>query len=192
MNTEKDKIIHGWYCENCIHDNHKDWRIFCQNCSKRIEYYCNQRREVNNFMSAENWINCCDYVYQNQIGNQTFEMSMRRYYETADTVYYYITLGVYNKRKHCNLNEDKKLITGLNPYATITEARKAFHILEQKILEAYNKYYNVVITADWADNQRRDVYYHFLSKYGYNYGVDLNKRKTIMKKYKKGEYKEVE
>lgn len=185
MNSEKDKIIHGYYCERCIHDNYKDWRIFCQNCSKSMEYYCNQKREVNNFMSTEGWSNCHDYAYQTQIGNQTFEMSMRQYHVTADTLYYYISLSVYNKRKHLFSNADKKLLTGLNPYATITEARKAFHFLEQKILETYNRYYNVVITADWTDNQRRDVYYRFLSRYGYDYGVDLNNKKTIMKKYKR-------
>lgn len=190
MNTEKDKIIHGWYCENCIRDNHKDWRIFCHNCSKSMEYYCNQPREVDNFIPIENkclkWISSTDFTYQNQIDNQIFKMSMHCYKRTSDSMYYYVSLEVYNKRKQRAANENKKLITGLNPHVTITEARKAFHLLEDNVLEAYNKYYNIIILAEWTDNKRRDIYYRYLSRYGYDYNT-LFGSKVLMKKYEKGE-----
>lgn len=190
MNTEKDKIIHGYYCENCIHDNHKDWRLFCQNCSKSMEYYYNQPREVDNFIPIENkclkWISSTDFTYQNQIDNQTFEMSMRCYKRTSDSMYYYVSLEVYNKRKQRATNENKKLVTGLNPHATITEARKAFHLLENNVLEAYNKHYNIIILVEWTDNKRRDIYYRYLSRYGYDYNT-LFGSKVLMKKYEKGE-----
>lgn len=189
MNTEKDKNIHGRYCENCIHNNYKDWRLFCQNCSKSMEYYYNQPKEVDNFMPIENehlkWVNSTDFIYQNQIDNQTFEMSMRCYKRTSDSMYFYVSLEVYNKRKQREANEDKKLITGLNPHATITEARKAFHLLENNVLDAYNKYYNIIILVGWTDNKRRDIYYRYLSRYGYDY--KLIGSKVLMKKYKKGE-----
>ena len=33
---------------------------------------------------------------------------------------------------------------------------------------------NIVIYVNWADNRRRDIYYHFLSRHGYQYGRDLD------------------
>lgn len=190
MNTEKDKIIHGRYCENCIHNNYKDWRLFCQNCSKSMEYYYNQPKEVDNFMPIENehlkWINFTNFTYQTQINNQTFEMSMRCCKRTSDSMYYDVSLEVYNKRKQRATNEDKKLITGLNPHATITEARKAFHLLENNVLDVYNKHYNIIILVGWTDNKRRDIYHRYLSRYGYSYNTFFGS-KVLMKKYEKGE-----
>ena len=127
-----------------------------------------------------------DFIYQTQIDNQTFEMSMCCFKRTSDTLYFYILLEVYNKRKQRATNVSKKLVTGLNPHATVTEARKAFHLLENNVLDTYNKYYNIIILVEWTDNKRRDIYHRYLSRYGYDYNT-LFGNKVLMKKYEKGE-----
>jgi hypothetical protein len=58
-------------------------------------------------------------------------------------------------------------MTGLNPMKTIAVATKAFDLLEAEVLKRSKRKH---ISCGWVDNRRRDVYYKFLSKRGYQYG----------------------
>lgn len=109
------------------------------------------------------------FIVKEKIDNQTFFMEFQLYDESGDTLYYNICMGLYNKRKHAARNEDEKRITGLNPMKTMFVAKKAFELLEQAVIEsdpAMRKH----ISCGWVDNRRRDAYYRFLSKRGYQYG----------------------
>lgn len=109
------------------------------------------------------------YYIKEKIDNQTFEMQFQGYAETDDTIYFNICMGLYNKRKHFVQNENEIRTTGTNPIKTIAVARKAFKMLESEVIERI-KGKNIHISCGWTNNKRRDIYYKFLSKYGYKYG----------------------
>lgn len=119
------------------------------------------------------------YIVKEKIDNQTFFMEFQIYDETDDTIYFNICMGIYNKRKHAERNENEVRMTGLNPMKTICVARKAFDLLEKEVIErrpSKRKH----ISCGWVDNRRRDAYYRFLSKRGYQYGK-LGNYKCIYK-----------
>lgn len=125
------------------------------------------------------------YVYKEKIGNQTFFMEFQVRDWTDDTTYFNICMGVYNKRKHAAKNEDEARITGKDPFKTCLCAMKAFNELERYVIaEEKAKFPNkkIHISCSWVDNRRRDVYYKFLSKRGYRYGVFEN-QKVIYKTF---------
>ena len=55
------------------------------------------------------------YIVKEKIDNQTFFMEFQLYDETDDTLYFNICMGIYNKRKHAERNENEARMTGLNP-----------------------------------------------------------------------------
>lgn len=134
------------------------------------------------------WNGYDDEYYVNiPIDNQTLYMAFQLNDWSYDTVYINVCLGVFNKRKHKDYNEDHVLMTGLNPLATAILARKAFRMLEKETLDWFNRDRRVIIYCTWLDNVRRDIYYKVLSKMGYRFGT-LNGQKVIMKVWKKGEW----
>lgn len=128
-----------------------------------------------------------EYYVNIRIGNQTLYMAFQMVDWSYDTIYFNVVLGVYNKRKHKDYNEDHILMTGQNPLATVLLARSAFKALEREVLEQYNDRYKIVIYCSWVNNVRRDVYYRVLSKMGYSYGKLWN-QKVIMKSWEKSDY----
>lgn len=121
------------------------------------------------------------YIVKEKIDNQTFFMEFQIYDETDDTIYFNICMGIYNKRKHAGRNEDEARMTGLNPMKSVTTAIKAFNLLEEEVLKrrtGKRKH----ISCGWVDNRRRDTYYKFLSKRGYQYGT-IGGYKCIYKVY---------
>lgn len=129
-----------------------------------------------------------EYYINTPIENQTLHMAFEMDDWTMDTVWFNVYMTLYNKRKQIDENENKVKITGNNPMQTVAAAIKAFKILERATLFGFNDRYNVVIHCHWLDNRRRDAYYRFLSKRGYQYGKDANDgSKWIFKKWKKCE-----
>lgn len=115
-------------------------------------YY--QRRRVDN-QTIELGMNCTDWVRENK--------------ETWWNIY----ITIYNKRKDMFSNMDKKIITGKNPFKTFVTARDMFYDVEAELLKnelEYGPSDKVVIFCTWVDNRRRDAYYKFLHKHGYDWG----------------------
>ena len=123
------------------------------------------------------------YYIKEKIHNQTMIMQFEECDRSLDMIYYNVVLGVYNKRKHAQKNEDNSIVTGKYPFETVAKAVRAFNLLEQKAIKE-NKFYNrkIMIMISWVDNRRRDIYYKYLSKRGYKYEV-ADRQKFICKIY---------
>ena len=121
------------------------------------------------------------YIVKEKIDNQTFFMEFQIYDRTDDTIYFNICMGVYNKRKHADHNENEARMTGQNPIKTVITAMRAFDLLEKEVINSY-KGHRKHISCCWVDNRRRDAYYRFLSKRGYQYGK-IGNMKCIYKIY---------
>lgn len=123
------------------------------------------------------------YYIKEKIHNQTMIMQFEECDRSLDMTYYNVVLGVYNKRKHAQKNEDNAIVTGKYPFETVAKAVKAFNLLEQEVIKE-NKFYNrkIMIIISWVDNRRRDIYYKYLSKRGYKYEV-VDGQKFICKIY---------
>ena len=123
-----------------------------------------------------------EYYVEEKIENQTFRMAFQRTFKDNKKEHYNIAMGIYSKRKHADKNEELALSTGENPMQSIVMAIKAFAMLEERIKErCENK--QIVVYCTWVDNRRRDAYYKFLSKKGYQYG-NIGGKKCILKVYK--------
>lgn len=123
------------------------------------------------------------YYIKEKIHNQTMIMQFEECDRSLDMTYYNVVLGVYNKRKHAQKNEDNAIVTGKYPFETVAKAVKAFNLLEQEVIKE-NKFYDkkVMIMISWVDNRRRDIYYKYLSKRGYKYEI-VDGQKFICKIY---------
>lgn len=123
------------------------------------------------------------YYIKEKIHNQTMIMQFEECDGSLDMVYYNVVLGVYNKRKHAQKNEDNAIITGKYPFETVVKATRAFNLLEQEVIKE-NKFYDkkIMIMISWVDNRRRDIYYKYLSKRGYKYEI-VDGQKFICKIY---------
>jgi hypothetical protein len=123
------------------------------------------------------------YYIKEKIHNQTMIMQFEECDRSLDMIYYNVVLGVYNKRKHAQKNEDNAIVTGKYPFETVANAVRAFNLLEQEVIKE-NKFYDkkVMIMISWVDNRRRDIYYKYLSKRGYKYEV-VDGQKFICKIY---------
>lgn len=123
------------------------------------------------------------YYIKEKIHNQTMIMQFEECDRSLDMVYYNVVLGVYNKRKHAQKNEDNAIVTGKYPFETVANAVRAFNLLEQEVIKE-NKFYDkkVMIMISWVDNRRRDIYYKYLLKRGYKYEV-VDGQKFICKIY---------
>lgn len=123
------------------------------------------------------------YYIKEKIHNQTIIMQFEECDRSLNMVYYNVVLGVYNKRKHAQKNEDNAIVTGKYPFETVAKSVRAFNLLEQEVIKE-NKFYDkkVMIMISWVDNRRRDIYYKYLSKRGYKYEV-VDGQKFICKIY---------
>ena len=123
------------------------------------------------------------YYIKEKIHNQTMIMQFEECDRSLDMIYYNVVLGVYNKRKHAQKNEDNAIVTGKYPFETVSKAVRAFNLLEQEVIKE-NKFYNkkIMIMISWVDNRRRDIYYKYLSKRDYKYEV-VDGQKFICKIY---------
>ena len=123
------------------------------------------------------------YYIKEKIHNQKIIMQFEECDRSFDMIYYNVVLGVYNKRKHAQKNEDNAIVTGKYPFETVAKAVRAFNLLEQEVIKE-NKFYNrkIMIMISWVDNRRRDTYYKYLSKRGYKYEV-VDGQKFICKIY---------
>ena len=123
------------------------------------------------------------YYIKEKIHNQTMIMQFEECDRSLDMVYYNVVLGVYNKRKHAQKNEDNAIITGKYPFETVAKAARAFNLLEQEVIKE-NKFYDkkIMIMISWVDNRCRDIYYKYLSKRGYKYEI-VDGQKFICKIY---------
>ena len=115
-----------------------------------------------------------EYKVKEKMSNgQTFLMTFSDLLDDSlDTVYYNVCISVHNKRKHAYQNEVEKRITGASPFESAILAMKAFDLLEKEVIargERIGK--RIVVVINWSDNRRRDVYYKFLSKRGYQYKI---------------------
>ena len=125
------------------------------------------------------------YEVREKLSNsQTLEMRFDAYGgETDKTINYWVSLSIYNKRKHAGLNEEKKLSTGTNPIESILVAQKAFNMLEQRVVEDAHRYdEDINIIVGWVDNRRRDAYNKVLSRKGFTFGT-YNNFKVLRKHY---------
>lgn len=121
------------------------------------------------------------FIKEKLPNNQTMIMSFERTDSSADTDYWNIALCVVNKRKHINRVFDNVEMTGKNPIQTVHVARGMFKQLENTIMkDDYQRKFNNIIYCSWLDKQRREVYYKYLSRRGYSYGM-LWGSKVIMK-----------
>lgn len=123
------------------------------------------------------------YYIKEKIHNQTMIMQFEECDRSADTIYYNVVLGIYNKRKDKRNNENNAVITGQYPFETVAKAIRAFNLLEQEVVE-HGNFYNrrIMIMISWVDNRRRDTYYKYLSKRGYKYEI-VDGQKFICKIY---------
>ena len=74
------------------------------------------------------------YYIKEKIHNQTMIMQLEECDRSLDMTYYNVVLGVYNKRKHAQKNEDNAIVTGKYPFETVSKAVRAFNLLEQEVL----------------------------------------------------------
>ena len=111
---------------------------------------------------------------------QTLYMALQRTDATNHADYWNIVLCVYTKRRHFDRAFDHVLMTGKNPVATVHLARSMFVALENAIVDRTCRDYKNVIYCTWLDNRRRDAYYRFLHRRGYQYGM-LFGQKAIYK-----------
>ncbi len=122
------------------------------------------------------------YVLKEKLSNgQTIFLMFQELDDTdLDYVNYNVVIGVYSKRKHANMNEENKRITGKSPWETAIKAVKMFDKIEQTVIQEnldYGK--GVAIFVHWVDNRRRDAYYSVLSKRGYKYGMAFGEKHLI-------------
>ena len=124
------------------------------------------------------------YVIKEKLSNrQTVFIMFQELEESNSTIIYYnVALGIYNKRKHIDRNEDEKRITGTASWSNAIKIIKMFDKIEQYVVEE-NKYrgFGTIILVHWVDNRRRDAYYSVLKKRGYSYGMAFGKKHLIKK-----------
>jgi len=125
------------------------------------------------------------YIAKEKICNgQTVVIGLELVEKTIDSNYWNIYASVYNKRKHSDINEDSCKITSKNPFLTASIGIRLFKSLINVLLDdkKFTNNKSNIVYCTWTDNKRRDVYYKYLNKYGYQYG-NLFGEKIIYKKY---------
>ena len=126
-----------------------------------------------------------DYGVREQIGNQTMEMWFEKFHESFDTDYYWVVLSIADKKSQLSEVFEKRQITGRNPHASIIAIRNAFEELEGLIRHTHHSR-NAVICVGWEDGKRRDVYWRYLKRKGYQI-TNIFGDKCIFKKIRKVE-----
>ena len=123
------------------------------------------------------------YIKEKLSNGQTIFMALELYDERDCTNYWNVYLTIYNKRKHTMSNLDAVKSTGKNPFESASICRTMFKDLVMELLKSgYNRDCDNMVTITWTDNRRRDVYYRYLHRFGYEYGT-VYKSKVIQKKY---------
>lgn len=125
------------------------------------------------------------YIGRVKINNQTVEICFDEIDSDDYTVWFNISLTVYNKKKDVVKLHDKEIISGLYPFETVVAGIKLFNELETEVINSFN-YLNIIIYCQWYDNRRRDAYWKILSKKGYYWGR-IDNQKVIMKRINKYE-----
>lgn len=123
------------------------------------------------------------YIKEKMSNGQTFYMELSLYDYNSDTNFWNICIEVYSKRKHFDDNMNHKNITSKAPMESVKLALKAFPLLEAECIECFRDFNNVIFCT-WLDTRRRDIYYKYLKKRGYDFGT-LDNFKCIMKKFEK-------
>lgn len=165
-------------CYNCIKKYSCEYADCIENINICKDY---ETIQINHSHTLEG---CQNYEINIPIYNQTFNMHFQEYAYSFDTIYFYVCMSVYNKRKNYDKNFAGNKITGEHPSLTLAAAAWSFRQLEYAVLEDWNDSHNVVIVVEWSDNRRRDIYTRYLSRYGYE--IAYAKTKCLMKKYEKG------
>lgn len=121
------------------------------------------------------------------IHEQILSVGIGQYKINLDGRYFSIIADIYTKRRDRVKNFESLTATGTHPSLTLSALITAFKELEYYVLKRYNKYEDITIAVFWTDNKRRDIYYMYLKRFGYNYCYDRGK--YIGKKYLKGSIK---
>ena len=125
------------------------------------------------------------YIKKKLQNGQTVYMALQLFDVTDSTYYWNIYLSIYNKRKHSLKNLEGVKSTGKMPFVSLAMCRTMFNSLLTELLKSYYiEDADNIVYCTWTDNKRRNVYYHFLRKYGFEYG-NLFNYKVIYKKYPK-------
>lgn len=135
------------------------------------QYYIFPKETANDYTTYIAYVSVGD--------NQTLRLGFELTDESYDTNKWNIYVGVYSKRKHADLNEDNKRITGKNPINTIRGGLQALNEIETYILRDY-PYQKNIFYCTWTDNKRRNAYAFLLKKRGYSFG-QLYGIKVLMK-----------
>ena len=165
-------------CENCFYKYSCELREIKEpedKCDDFSSFQSNIKRD-------ENYENA--FFLYIPIHEQTLAVGIGQYNATMDGRYFSIVADVYTKRRDRVKNMDGIITTGIYPAFTLAALITAFKELEYYVLKRYNRYEDVTIAVTWSDNKRRDIYYRYLKRLGYNYCYDRNK--YIGKKVKKG------
>lgn len=135
------------------------------------------------------------YYIKEKINGQTYYMAFQAEIsegcvdlDMANYCYFNIYLYTIKKRKQVNKVMQENAITGTNWVHTYGFCRKAFNALLKEVIEnELPRYDKIIIYCNWLDNRRRDVYYKFLKKYGFEYAY-IDGQKCIAKEYVNGNY----
>ena len=104
------------------------------------------------------------------------------YWDDQKTAEFNIFLVVFKKRKQ--ISELYLKSTGKDGLKTLFFAKKAVFDFEKFIVEKYGRCHEkMFINIGWDDNQRRDLYYRGLKKYGYDFNFFYG-RKVLSKRIK--------
>lgn len=117
-------------------------------------------------------------------GNTVEMIFSVRQFSSDGPLYVYVDLRSYAKRKHTNSPDFYHSIKGrdgLEPAMWATSLLLNFpeFLLAQHHLRDRDR---VIYTIYWSDSRRRDVYYKWLSRYGFYFGMDEG-QKCLTKVY---------
>lgn len=121
------------------------------------------------------------YFVKEKIHEQTMVLKFEEFDRNLNTIYYNVYLSVYTKRKNTDYNENNCLVTGKYPFETVSKVIRAFNEIEKEIIESKSDFKKYIYVG-YVDNKRRNAYFRYLSKKGYQYGFYDNK-KCIYKIY---------
>lgn len=103
-------------------------------------------------------------------------------------LYLFVELATYTKRKHRERPDFFYSINGkdgLRPAIWVTQHLLNFPAF---LLWNYKDRDKVVYQIEWADSRRRDVYYKWLSRYGFYYDVTMHGTKCLSKEYNRSNF----
>lgn len=123
----------------------------------------------------------CKYKMSN---GQTIVMAFEESMRTLDTKYWNIALYLYTKRGTTPADMSGAKLTGTDPRESFIAVRNMFPKLLGEVTKVHKSTDNFIYCT-WVDNKRRDVYYRFLKKYGFDYGT-FGRKKVICRYFENG------